>query len=390
MGPGGHTPRYGWSLSTLVALVALAGVLSVNQSAQAAIRTAASTTTTTVPPAAKAEILVDVDTGRVLFGAHQHVLLPPASLTKLLTAMIAEDWLPPGTLIPVSAQAATVYPDRVGMKAGQRWPLVISLRTLLVFSANDAAYALAQRVGGSLGRFETIMRQAAAQLGMSDTPVLHDPAGLDGTEGVDGGNLLSAWDIAIAARDLMTNPALAAIVAIHHYQFEGPDRVAYDLANKNLYFLDTYPGAIGIKTGFTDPAGFCVAEEAVRGGRAMLAVVMDGANSYQTAADLLNQGFAIPASAEGRDIQLPPPRQPEPAPRTPPAPPRTAPPATERHVTLGPVAVAAPAPRSSSSGTSPMVVGGIGVGVFALVAAGALRHRRRVRSQPVGAHSRRG
>jgi D-alanyl-D-alanine carboxypeptidase (penicillin-binding protein 5/6) len=348
-----------------------------------------STTSTTLPPAAKAELLVDLSTGRALFGQHEHVLLPPASLTKLLTAMIAEDWLRPGTLIPVSAQAANVYPDRVGMKAGQRWPLAISLRTLLVFSANDAAYALAQRVGGSLEGFEFIMRRAAAQLGMTDRPLLHDPAGLDGTEGISGGNLLSAWDIAVAARDLMANPVLASIVAMRHYRFTGPDRTVYDLDNKNLYFLDTYPGSIGIKTGFTDPAGFCVAEEAVRGGRAMLAVVMDGENSYQTAADLLDQGFAIPVSAEGQDAQLPPRREPEP-PRLAPRP--TAPPATERHVTLGPVAAAAPAAaRPSSAGTDPMVLGGIGAGVFALVAvsAGALRHRRRVRRNPVGAHSRR-
>ena len=74
----------------------------------------------------------------------------------------------------------------------------------------------------------------------------------------------------------MANPTLASIVALKHYRFTGPDGIVYDLSNKNLYFLNTYPGAIGIKTGFTDPAGFCVAEEAVRGRRAMLAVVMNG------------------------------------------------------------------------------------------------------------------
>ena len=80
-------------------------------------------------------------------------LLPPASLTKMLTALIAVDWLPPGTVIPVSARAAGVAPDKVGMKAGQRWPLSITLHALLISSANDAAYALAERIGGSVGRF---------------------------------------------------------------------------------------------------------------------------------------------------------------------------------------------------------------------------------------------
>ncbi len=208
----------------------------------------APTTSTTVPPAAKAEVLVDVATGRVLFGANEHLPLPPASLTKILTAMIADDWLPPSSVIPVSPQAATVYPDRVGMKAGQRWPLSITLHALLVFSANDAAYALAQRVGGSLADFAAIMDQAAAELGMSGPLVLRDPAGLDGTEGFEGGNLLSARDVAIAARDLMANPALASIVALKQYSFTF-DHVVYELANKNHYFLVSYPAPSGSRPG---------------------------------------------------------------------------------------------------------------------------------------------
>ncbi len=344
----------------------------------------ASTTTTTAPPAAKAEVLVDVATGRVLAGQNEHLPLPPASLTKILTAMIVADWLPPGTVIPVSAQAASVYPDRVGMKAGQRWPLAIALRTLLVFSANDAAYALAQRVGGSLAGFAVIMRQAGAELGLSGPVVLRDPAGLDGQEGYEGGNLLSAWDVAIAARDLMANRTLASIVGLKQYRFTGPDRIVYDLDNKNKYFLDSYPGAVGIKTGFTDPAGFSVAEEAVRGRRVMLAVVMNGANSYQTAADLLNRGFTIPASAERTDPVLPAVREPKrPAP---PAPPPVRPrlPVGEARVTAdlaGAGTVATPPARSSSL---PAMVGVGAALAFAAVAGTTVGYRQRRRRRLPG------
>ncbi len=94
----------------------------------------------------------------------------------------------------------------------------------------------------SLAGFAVIMRQAATELGMSGPLVLNDPAGLDGKEGFQGGNLLSAWDVAIAARDLMANPTLASIVTLKHYRFTGPDRIVYDLSNKNLYFLNTYHG----------------------------------------------------------------------------------------------------------------------------------------------------
>ncbi len=328
----------------------------------------------------------------MLFGENAHLPLPPASLTKLLTAMIASDWLPPGAVVPISANAATASPDRVGMKTGQRWPLAVALRTLLVFSANDAAYALAERVGGSLGGFAVIMRQAATELGMSGRVVLRDPAGLDGKEGFQGGNLLSAWDVAIAARDLMANPTLASIVILKHYRFTGPDRIVYDLSNRNLYFLDTYHGVTGIKTGFTGPAGFCVAEEAVRGHRAMLAVVMNGANSYETAADLLNRGFTIPISAEGKDPALPPVREPRPAtslrPVPAPVPAATAPrlvppqvPVTQAQATPNRDAAGAVTAQPSGSSPVPGLVGVAAALVFAGLAGGAIGYRYRSRRQ---------
>jgi D-alanyl-D-alanine carboxypeptidase len=268
-----------------------------------------------VVPPARAMLLVDVDTGREIFGQHEHELLRPASLTKLLTALVADNWLPPTTLVRVSPRAAGVAPDKVGMKAGERWPLGITLHALLISSANDAAYALAEQTAGSVPRFATLMTSAAAQLGISDHPVLRDPAGLDGTEGAGGGNLLSAWDVAIAARALMANPDLAAIVRLTTYRFTGPDGIVYELASHNRAFLNSYPGAIGVKTGYTGPAGVCVAEEAVRNGRVMLAVVMNGVSPDATAALLLDRGFATPARAESRWPQLPAVHAPHPVPR---------------------------------------------------------------------------
>jgi D-alanyl-D-alanine carboxypeptidase (penicillin-binding protein 5/6) len=282
-------------------------------------------------------LVVDVGTGRELYGVNEHALLPPASLTKILTAIVAIDWLPSGALVPVSARAAGVYPDKVGMKPGQRWPLTIALHALLISSANDAAYALAERVAVSVERFAAIMGAAATQLGMTDHPVLRDPAGLDGTEGAGGGNLMSAWDVAIAARDLMGNRALASIVALKRFRFTGPDGIVYALANHNRGFLNSYPGAIGVKTGYTVRAGVCVAEEAVRGGRTMLAIVMNGVSPDQSAAMLLDKGFTTPVAAEKFDPVLPTVRQPEPVR---PAPPRTTVPVPSVAPVVQPVAVA--------------------------------------------------
>lgn len=274
-------------------------------------------------PASAASILVDLDTGRVLYEHNAHTPLPPGSLTKTLTAMIAADWLPSDAVVPGTTDAYNVYPDKVGMKPGQKWPLSITLHALITDSANDAAYALADDIGGSLQGFAPVMQEAARQIGLSDHPVLEDPAGLDGTLGVNGGNRISAWDLAIMGRDMMANPELAAIAGQRTFDFEGPDGIAYHLVSRNLHFLTTYPGAIGIKTGFTDAAGYCSMEEAVKDGRHMEAVVLNSGNPDLVAADLITAGFTIPVSAEGNSPVLPAVREPEPPP--PPAPPTTPP-----------------------------------------------------------------
>ena len=250
------------------------------------------------PPPAKAVLLADLDTGRVLVEQNDHTPLPPASLTKILTAVVAADWLPPDSQVPVSAAAENVAPDKLGMKAGQVWTFDIVMHALLISSSNDAAYALAELASGSLGNFSGTMASAAQQMGMTDHPVLRDPAGLDGSEGVGGGNLISAWDIAIAARDLMANPYLASIVAEKSFRFTGPDGIVYEIASHNRAFLNSYPGATGVKTGYTVPAGVCVAETAERGGRHLLSVVMNGEFPDRTAEMLLDQGFATDPNTE--------------------------------------------------------------------------------------------
>ncbi len=332
------------------------------------------------PPTFAAAVLVDADTGHVLYAKAAHVLLRPASLTKTLTAMIAADWLPADAQVPVTAAAFNAYPDKVGMKPGQMWPLQIALHALITDSANDAAYALAVDVAGSLPAFGSIMDLAAAELQLPDHPVLHDPAGLDRSEGVDGGNFMSAWDLAITARDMMANPGLAAIAQEQTYDFEGPDHIAYHIVSRNLHFLRSYPGAIGVKTGFTDMAGYCDIEEADKGGRHMLAVVLQSDNPDAESATLLDAGFSIPVSRESAYPTLPPVRQPYPLP-----PPTTT---TIKQTTRPRSRVAAGADPAVSRG------GGQGwlwiAGAALLVTATGEATRRWVRRRsPRGAHSRR-
>jgi D-alanyl-D-alanine carboxypeptidase (penicillin-binding protein 5/6) len=269
-------------------------------------RTAATPTTAPpAPPALKASILVDADTGNVLDGLNSRTPLPPASLTKVLTALTAINTISPTASIPVSARAEAAPADKMFMKQGQIWTFDQLIHCLLLASANDAAIALAEQAGGSLEGFQAMFAATARSLGLEDQPVLKDPAGLDGPSGVDGGNLISPRDLAIAARALLTQPVLAQIVATPVYYFPGPDNVQHRLTNHNKLFLTTYPGAIGVKTGFTDRAGACLIAAARRDGRTLIAVVMHGSNPTQSAQALLDKGFATPVMAEPTTDRLP-------------------------------------------------------------------------------------
>jgi D-alanyl-D-alanine carboxypeptidase (penicillin-binding protein 5/6) len=277
-------------------------------------KTPGSTTTTlpTAPPAnaavpeATSYVLVDVNTGNVLAGYNERLPVPPASLTKVLTALIAASYLPSNARVLGTKVSWNAYPNTVGIEVGVAWPLNEVLQSLLVLSANDAAYAIAQRLSGSLAAFAGVMERSAHQIGMQDSPVFHDPAGLDGTEGYRGGNLVSARDLAIAGRDLLGVPELAGIVKEQQYHFVDPTGVAHWLPSMDETFLESYIGAVGIKTGYTDRAGDCLMAAATRGGRTMLAVVMNGYNPTATAIDLLNEGFATTASRERAADRLPP------------------------------------------------------------------------------------
>src|SRR5439155_15860080 len=191
------------------------------------------------------------------------------------------------------------------MKAGQIWNYTDAMHALLLSSANDAAVALAESAAGSVESFQQRFASTATVLSMADHPVLMDPAGLDDRESVGGGNLVSARDLAIAARALLANPLLAEAVASREYRFHGADNVDHRLINHNR-LLRTYPGAVGMKTGYTSRAGNCLIAVARRDGRTMISVVLHAVGtSYDPSVGLLDKGFNTPVSAETPDDRLP-------------------------------------------------------------------------------------
>ncbi len=249
-----------------------------------------------VPP--RAFIVVDQATGRVMASSNDRQALPPASMTKVITALAAVAALAPTDTVPVSARAAGMPAHKLNMKAGEVWPIDQALQALLQSSANDAAAAVAERVSGSMENFATSLSQLGSQLQFADAPTLRDPSGLDDNFSIGGGNLVSARDLAIASRALLANPRLAPIVAAPVGTFTDPSGMPRRLINHNK-LLTRYFGAVGLKTGFTKKAGRGLIAAATRNGRTEIAVVMNVADTYGWAAALLDAAFAAPVPAVG-------------------------------------------------------------------------------------------
>jgi serine-type D-Ala-D-Ala carboxypeptidase (penicillin-binding protein 5/6) len=254
-------------------------------------------------PATKAWLLADADTGKVIDAFNEHEALPPASTQKVMTALVAAEKLPRDARVNVGPIAAAQPAMKIGMTEGEQWGLADVLHSLMMVSANDAAYALAEAASGSLEAFAADMNAAAARYGMADSRFA-DPAGFDGVEGFKGGSRVSAYDLATAARNYLAVPELSSIVGISEYRFDGPAK-AHVLRNHNK-LLARYPGATGLKTGYTGLAGNTFVGTAKRDGRTMIAVVLNSTNMYGVAAALLDKGFATPADTPGLGAPLPP------------------------------------------------------------------------------------
>lgn len=233
---------------------------------------------------ARAFVLLEARTGQVLAQRNPHLPWPPASTTKILTALLASESLPPDRAVTVSPRAAAQRSGAVlGLQVGQRWRVEDQLYAVLLTSANDAAVALAEATSGSVERFVDLMNRRAAQLGARRSHFTN-PHGL-----FDPRHRSTAYDLALLGRAALQNPRVAKAVASREY------RVALDggtlkLVNRNR-LLFSYPGANGVKTGWIAESGPCLVASAQRDGRTLVAVVLDSPEVFGEAARLLDYGF---------------------------------------------------------------------------------------------------
>jgi D-alanyl-D-alanine carboxypeptidase len=249
------------------------------------------------PP--KAFIVVDVATGRVLLADHHHDALPPASTSKVMTALTAVERLPADALIDVSDLAASQPPSRISMVAGHRWPFSDALASLMMASANDAAYAIAETAGGNLDGFAAAMTETAERLGLQES-TFSDPAGFDDEASFGGGPRMSAYDIAVVTRNALEVPEITRWAALRTHEFVDPAGQPRSLTNHNKMLPGAsraYQFATGYKTGYTEQAGHTLVATATKDGRSLITVVLGTWDTYGWATQLLEQGFATPVSA---------------------------------------------------------------------------------------------
>jgi D-alanyl-D-alanine carboxypeptidase (penicillin-binding protein 5/6) len=248
---------------------------------------------------AHSAILVDIADGSVLWQRNPTVRRAPASLTKMLTALTVKASLPMTRRLIVSPSADRTEANRLGLGAGHDISVAQALTALMMISANDMGVVLALHAAGSIPRFSLAMDLESRHLGLTGS-TWRNPHGLDAK-----GHLSTAFDLAILARAILRDPWLAEVASRRGaVSFVTPDGRRRALYNKG-HFLHGYRGAIGVKTGFTDDAGRCVAAAARRGNRTLVAVVLRSADPAKDAAALMDWGFG-PGRTVRTSTRLPP------------------------------------------------------------------------------------
>lgn len=236
-------------------------------------------------------LLMEKTTGEVLYAYNSHEKLEPASVTKIMTLLLVFEAIDAGlltydTALPTSAYAASMGGSQIFLKENESMTVHDLLKAVAVVSANDAAVSLAEGVAGSESAFIRRMNDRAAELGMADTTFLNC-TGLP-----TSGHLTSAYDIALMSRELIQNhPQVREFTTIWMDSLRDGQ---FQLSNTNK-LVRFYPGATGLKTGYTSSAHYCLSATAEKDDMELIAVVLNCPTSqdrFEAAKTLLNYGFS--------------------------------------------------------------------------------------------------
>ncbi|ABO67591.1 MULTISPECIES: D-alanyl-D-alanine carboxypeptidase family protein [Geobacillus] len=228
-------------------------------------------TKTELADEAKSAILIERDTGKVLYEKNPHEKLPPASMTKIMTMLLIMEAIDEGKLsydekVRTSEYAASMGGSQIFLEPGEEMTVDELLRAIAIGSANDASVAMAERIAGSEEAFVEMMNEKAKELGLKETKFAN-------TTGLPAeGHYSSAYDMAIMARELLKYEGITKYTSKYEdYLRENTDKKFW-LVNTNR-LVKFYPGVDGLKTGFTSEAGYCLTATAKKNGMRVIAVV---------------------------------------------------------------------------------------------------------------------
>ncbi len=254
----------------------------------------------------KGAIVLDAASGAVLAEENADVVSPPASVTKLMTFLLVHEAIAAGRLrldtpVPVAAEDAKTGGTQVWLDTRETFPVEELLYALMIQSANDAASALARTAAGSREAFITQMNARAAALGMTHT-AFRSPHGLPpASRKIAEGDLTTPRDLALLSRELLLHTDILKYTSVKTREFGTGLRAQPVVMNNHNHLLRSVAGCDGLKTGFTNAAGFCLAATAQRDSRRVVVVVMGSPDRKTRDAHvrrLIEEGFAkVPASS---------------------------------------------------------------------------------------------
>ena len=273
--------------------------------AATALRTPASGANSRGTAVYRGAIVMDAATGRVLFEDNADEVSPPASMTKLMTFAVLDDRLKSGALTLQTPVTVTPADARVGMlkdstsvwlKTGENFPVDELIYAMMIQSANDAAFALANASAGSVPMFVSWMNAKARALGMSRT-TFRSPNGLPPpSRRIADGDLTTPRDFAFLCRYLLQQTDVLKYTSVKSRPFGVGRRFPPVQMTNHNHLLGRIAGVDGLKTGFTNGAGFCLSATASRNGRRIIAVMMDSPDSKSRdlkIAQLIERGFEV-------------------------------------------------------------------------------------------------
>ncbi len=235
---------------------------------------------------AQSAILIEASTCQVLFSKNADLLLPPASLTKVMTAILVLERCGLEEQVRASRRATLAKASSIHLQEGEQVSVRDLLYALMLRSANDAAVALAEHAAGSVENFVQLMNEKAREIGATRTHFVN-PHGLHHPR-----HYSTARDLALIARYAMENPQFRAIVSQRKVMISRSHSQEDLWMVSKAKFLDMYPWAEGIKTGFTRQAGFCFVGAASQNGRRLITVVLNSPQREQDTIALMEYGFS--------------------------------------------------------------------------------------------------